>query len=204
MYRKTIHLTTGFMAGLVVIAVMAPGAPSQGKKREGGRQTKPASSAAASAALVAEEHTLFLTNCAPCHGADAEGDDGPSLHNKSLSDPFISTAVKNGFKDEMPPFGSKLKAPEVKALVAYVHSLQKKGKAAANATCGGANAGERKQASDKNLARDKGYDPRHSDSVRHSRTHVRRVLSDAHLDRQEHSTGPFAGLCGTPEGGRGG
>ncbi len=112
---RNVQLTTGFMAALIGAAVMAPGAPLHGKKHN----------ADAPAALVAQGHALFVTNCSPCHGADAEGDDGPNLHHKGLADAFIATAVKNGFKNEMPPFGSKLKAPEVKALVAYVHSLQK-------------------------------------------------------------------------------
>jgi len=114
--HRNIQLTTGFMAALFMAAVIAPGAPLHGKKQE--RAVPPT-------ALVAKGHALFVTNCSPCHGADAQGDDGPNLHHKALPDAFIATAIKNGFKGEMPPFGSKLKAPEVKALVAYVHSIQK-------------------------------------------------------------------------------
>ena len=114
---RTVPLMTGFVAALVAVAVMAPGAPAHGRKH-GGRQALPA-------ALIAQGHALFVTNCSPCHGANAEGDDGPSLHHKSLPDTFIAAAIKTGFKGAMPPFGGKLRAPEVKALVAYVHSLQR-------------------------------------------------------------------------------
>ena len=113
MQRNT-QLTTVLMAGLIAVAVMAPGAPRPGNKPGG-----------PPAALVTQGHALFLTNCSPCHGADAEGDDGPNLHHKGLPDAFIAVTLKNGIKGEMPPFGGKLKALEVKALVAYVHSFQK-------------------------------------------------------------------------------
>ena len=105
------------MAALALIVVMAPGATPHGREH-GGRQAEPA-------ALIAQGRALFVTNCSPCHGADAEGDDGPNLHHKGLTDAFIAGAIKTGFKGEMPPFGGKLKAPEVKAVVAYVHSLQR-------------------------------------------------------------------------------
>lgn len=114
--HRNIQLTTGFMAALFMAAVIAPGAPLHGKKQE---RTVPPTT------LVAKGHALFVTNCSPCHGADAQGDDGPNLHHKGLPDLFIAASIKTGFKGEMPPFAVKLKALEVKVLVAYVHSLQK-------------------------------------------------------------------------------
>jgi mono/diheme cytochrome c family protein len=74
--------------------------------------------------LVSTGHALFTTNCSPCHGADAQGDDGPNLHKLGLSDDAIASTVTTGIKDEMPPFASKLKGDSLKAVVAYVHSLQ--------------------------------------------------------------------------------
>ena len=120
-FDASLSLTTGIMAGLIVLAAMAPGASLHGRKHTDSKKHTGGQSAAA---LVATGHTLFLTNCSPCHGAEAQGDDGPNLHHKNLPDTFIAEAVKTGFKNEMPPFGSKLKPAEVKALVAYVHSLQ--------------------------------------------------------------------------------
>ena len=79
---------------------------------------------AADAKLVSAGHTLFLTNCSPCHGAQAQGDDGPNLHHIGLSDDAIESTVTSGIKDEMPPFGKKLSGNDLKAMVAYVHSLQ--------------------------------------------------------------------------------
>jgi len=74
--------------------------------------------------LVSRGHTVFLSNCAPCHGAQAQGDDGPNLHKLGLPDAAISSTVTQGVKDEMPSFRSKIKGDDLKAVVAYVHSLQ--------------------------------------------------------------------------------
>jgi mono/diheme cytochrome c family protein len=69
-------------------------------------------------------HTLFLLNCAHCHGNDARGDEGPDLHGVTKSDARIASLIKNGKKGEMPKFASKLTDPEVQALVAFVRSLK--------------------------------------------------------------------------------
>ncbi|HEX5322361.1 MAG TPA: cytochrome c, partial [Capsulimonadaceae bacterium] len=64
-----------------------------------------------------------LNNCAPCHGANAQGDDGPSLHHLPLSAADLFSTISNGIKGEMPAFKGKLKDPDIKAIAAYVHSL---------------------------------------------------------------------------------
>jgi mono/diheme cytochrome c family protein len=69
-------------------------------------------------------HTLFLLNCAHCHGADARGDEAPDLHGVTKSDARIASLIKNGKKGEMPKFASKLTDSEIKALVAFVRSLK--------------------------------------------------------------------------------
>ena len=68
--------------------------------------------------------TLFLKNCAHCHGADAHGDDGPDLHNLDWTDAQIGARIRNGKKGQMTAFAGKLKATEIDALVAYVQSLK--------------------------------------------------------------------------------
>jgi len=69
-------------------------------------------------------YTLFMLNCAHCHGADARGDEGPDLHGVLKSDARIASLIKNGKKDEMPKFGTKLTDAEVQALIAFVRSLK--------------------------------------------------------------------------------
>jgi mono/diheme cytochrome c family protein len=68
-------------------------------------------------------YTLFMMNCAHCHGNDARGDEGPDLHGVTKSDARITSMIKNGVKGEMPKFGSKLTDADVQALIAFVRTL---------------------------------------------------------------------------------
>lgn len=69
-------------------------------------------------------YTLFMMNCAHCHGNDARGDEGPDLHGITKSDAHIAFVIKNGIKGEMPKFGAKLVDPDVQALIAFLRSLK--------------------------------------------------------------------------------
>jgi mono/diheme cytochrome c family protein len=69
-------------------------------------------------------YTLFMMNCAHCHGNDARGDEGPDLHGITKSDARIASIIKNGVKGEMPKFGEKLTDTDVKALIAFVRTLK--------------------------------------------------------------------------------
>jgi mono/diheme cytochrome c family protein len=67
---------------------------------------------------------LFERNCAHCHGDDARGDEGPNLHNLTLSDARIAKRIKEGIKGEMPSFGSKFNDGDINALTVYLRSLK--------------------------------------------------------------------------------
>ena len=69
-------------------------------------------------------YTLFMMNCAHCHGNDARGDEGPDLHGVTKSDARIASIIKTGIKGEMPKFGAKLTNTDVQALIAFVRSLR--------------------------------------------------------------------------------
>jgi mono/diheme cytochrome c family protein len=69
-------------------------------------------------------YTLFLRNCAHCHGSDARGDEGPDLHGVTKSDARISSLIKNGIKGQMPKFGEKLTDVDVQALIAFIRTLK--------------------------------------------------------------------------------
>jgi mono/diheme cytochrome c family protein len=69
-------------------------------------------------------YTLFMMNCAHCHGNDARGDEGPDLHGVTKSDERIASIIKNGVKGEMPKFDAKLADTDVQALVAFVRTLR--------------------------------------------------------------------------------
>jgi cytochrome c6 len=91
--------------------------------------------AASSPAKAAEDGAaLFKTNCVVCHGADGSGTPtgkslkAPDLRSdavQKLTDAQIQAQIENG-KNNMPPFKGTLNTAQIKALVAYVHTLKKK------------------------------------------------------------------------------
>ena len=116
MNRMSVHAVT-----FVAVCVVAMGALSTDAQS---LDSTSSTSQASSAQLATTGHSLFITNCAPCHGAQAEGDDGPNLHKLGLTDDDITSTVTSGVKGQMPSFAKKLKDKDLKAVVAYVHSLQ--------------------------------------------------------------------------------
>jgi mono/diheme cytochrome c family protein len=68
--------------------------------------------------------TLFLKNCAHCHGADAHGDEGPDLHDLAWTDQQIAARIRHGKAGQMTAFAGKLTPSEIDSLVAYVRSLK--------------------------------------------------------------------------------
>jgi mono/diheme cytochrome c family protein len=84
----------------------------------------PRSAILASSALPAQGREFFAQSCSDCHGEDAHGDEGPDLHNLSISNARIAAQIRNGAKGEMPSFAKKYDAQQVAALVSYVRSLR--------------------------------------------------------------------------------
>ncbi len=68
--------------------------------------------------------TLFLRNCAHCHGADAHGNEGPDLHDLGRRNDWIANRIRQGKAGEMTAFAGKLQPAEIAALVLYVQSLK--------------------------------------------------------------------------------
>ena len=73
---------------------------------------------------VAAGRTLFLKNCAHCHGADAHGDEGPDLHDLDWTDQQIATRIRNGKKGQMTAFQGKLKPEQINDLIVYLRTLK--------------------------------------------------------------------------------
>lgn len=73
--------------------------------------------------LIRNGRTLFLASCSHCHGADARGDEGPDLHGVQVSDRYIANVIARGIKGEMPAFAKKHGDADVRALIAYLRSL---------------------------------------------------------------------------------
>jgi len=96
----------------------------------------------ATPANLAQGKDLFISNCAPCHGANATGD-GPVAHllhdqpknlvsglSKDLPDGYIYGVIRDGIL-LMPAYGDAMSAHERWDVVMYVRSLQQAGAAAA-------------------------------------------------------------------------
>lgn len=91
------------------------------------QRKSPALVPAASSALgevVKKGSALFNHNCAPCHGDDARGDEGPSLYDLAKSDARITTILKSGIKGEMPAFAKKFADADIQAIIAFLRTLK--------------------------------------------------------------------------------
>jgi mono/diheme cytochrome c family protein len=86
--------------------------------------SQPATNLAPANAGTINGRTLFLRNCAHCHGASAHGDEGPDLHDLGLADAWIANRIRKGKAGQMTAFAGKLQPSEIAALVAYVQSLK--------------------------------------------------------------------------------
>jgi cbb3-type cytochrome c oxidase subunit III len=89
------------------------------------------------AAVIERGRTIFMQNCARCHGADgrAHTELGELYGAKDLSDPAwwrtervndrrLTNSVTNGKKGGMPAYGKKLSKSDINAVVAFVRALK--------------------------------------------------------------------------------
>ena len=86
--------------------------------------SQPATNSPPAKAVAISGRTLFLRNCAHCHGADAHGDEGPDLHGIGWTNHEIATRIRKGKAGQMTAFAGKLQPVEIDALVVYVESLK--------------------------------------------------------------------------------
>jgi mono/diheme cytochrome c family protein len=85
---------------------------------------EPAVEIATSPAMIDQGGQFFAASCSQCHGDDAHGDEGPDLHNLSISNARIAATIKKGIKGEMPTFAKKYDDHQIAALVGYLRSLK--------------------------------------------------------------------------------
>jgi mono/diheme cytochrome c family protein len=113
---------------LTAFALVASGLTSWSQQTNADVHGAVSSQSATNAALAnigtINGRTLFLRNCAHCHGATAHGDDGPDLHDLGSTDEWIANRIRKGKAGEMTAFAGKLQPAEIAALVAYVQSLK--------------------------------------------------------------------------------
>ncbi len=87
------------------------------KPLPGGGQT-------ANSQLVATGRTLYLKDCAGCHGKQGQGQIGPKLLHLGDPDAKVARNIRNGFPPRMPAFKGQYSDTQIKAVVAYVQSLE--------------------------------------------------------------------------------
>jgi mono/diheme cytochrome c family protein len=114
-----LSLGGAFLAAIPIKIMTGSGAAATGMSSAGS-----SSEIVATPELVAQGHEFFETSCSECHGDDATGDEGPNLHNLSISNARIAHTIKNGIKGEMPTFAKKYDDRQITALVSYLRSLQ--------------------------------------------------------------------------------
>ena len=130
MARELKGLAAGLIAGLAsvglaygVSAIVTHGQPAETAPST--QSVKPAPGVqAASTQIVAAGRTLYLSGCAYCHGPQAQGQSGPSLHRLGDPDAKIAQNIRNGFPPRMPAFKGQYNDAQIKALVAYIQSLK--------------------------------------------------------------------------------
>ena len=97
------------------MGILGPSAQAQSQK-------------AKAAAPAFDGQQLFASTCGFCHeqGGRVAGK-GPKLAGTKRSDAFITNRIKNGKEGAMPAFGGAFSNKEIKAIVAYIHSLKDDG-----------------------------------------------------------------------------
>ncbi len=72
----------------------------------------------------------FASNCQACHGAHADGGQGPSLlvaaaYAHGADDASVARTIHDGFSEGgMPAFGAVLSEAQISGIVAYLHQLR--------------------------------------------------------------------------------
>lgn len=87
--------------------------------------TSPEPPAPIPTALASDGATLYAQDCSSCHGELGEGGIGPALtHIGDHSDEELVEIITNGVPENgMPPWGNRLSAEEILALVGYLRTL---------------------------------------------------------------------------------
>ena len=73
--------------------------------------------------------SIFVVECAPCHGVDAKGINYAGSNIKEYSNKPVATVLKNSKKTiirEIPHFDRKLSETQVKAITNYLRSMSEK------------------------------------------------------------------------------
>ncbi len=126
------------VAALVCTAYLWSAARAATIAEQQKRDMRRSNSSSSSSTQLAHAKTVFVQNCARCHGADGRGETalGKELEavnftdaewQKKVSDKRIMQSVTRG-RDAMPAFGKKLSRDDIMALCAYVRTFKTEAK----------------------------------------------------------------------------
>ncbi len=113
-----------FGAGVVLKKANAPTRPKSMAAIEAVVSSDHPEEDISKSAAMGRGRTLFMKNCAHCHGEDARGDEGPNLHGLKRSNEWITRRIRNGVKGEMTAFDEKFSAQDIEALIVFLRSLR--------------------------------------------------------------------------------
>jgi cytochrome c6 len=91
--------------------------------------------AAGTVSFAEDAATIYKSKCQMCHAADGSASTpaGKSTKARSFSSPDVLKlsdddliAVTTNGKNKMPAYKNKLNDDQIKSLIAYIHTLQKK------------------------------------------------------------------------------
>jgi cbb3-type cytochrome c oxidase subunit III len=90
------------------------------------------------AAKVERGRTVYMQNCARCHGADGQSAteqgelygatklaDAAWWKSEHIKDRRLTNSITNGKKGGMPAYGKRLSKDDIAAVVAFVHTLKR-------------------------------------------------------------------------------
>jgi cytochrome c6 len=94
---------------------------------------KPSSHSVAPVTPLEDGHGIFMANCTPCHGRNADGDTPagrtwhvPNLHSpqvQSADDQVLLQIIRQG-KGKMPAWGGLLSQTDMEHVLVYIRSLR--------------------------------------------------------------------------------
>jgi len=73
---------------------------------------------------ASDGHSLFMKNCAHCHGIDAHGDEGPDLHALDWTDQQITNRIRNGKAGQMTAFHDHFTQQQLDSLITFLRTLK--------------------------------------------------------------------------------
>ena len=133
MAKELKGLGLGLAAGLGVVGLAyvssavvthADTTPTQAAGDKAGDKTPAPPAGPDSTKMVADGRTLYVANCVSCHGQDAEGKIGPTLHALGDPDAKVYRHIANGFGQKMPAYKNILSKDQIDTLVAYIQTLK--------------------------------------------------------------------------------